>query len=58
MTGIFKTVMKPNIVQNVAVQFFLSTPYQVTKNSWLVLVVLAVTSFSGKIQKMLMLAHH
>ena len=35
VTGIFKTVMNPGIVQIVAAQFFLSTPYQATK-TWLV----------------------
>ena len=39
----------PSIVQNVAAQFFLSTPYQVRKASWLVVLVLIVTSYSGKI---------
>ena len=48
ITGIFKIVMNPGIVENVAAQFFLSTPYQVTKTFWLVVLVLIVISYSGK----------
>ena len=33
----------------VAAQFSLSTPYQVTENFWLVVLIPTVTSFSGKI---------
>ena len=40
--------MNPGIVYNVAAQFFLSTLYQVTKTSCLVLV-MTVTSCSEKI---------
>ena len=32
ITGIFKTMMIPGIAYNVAAQFFLSTPQQLTKN--------------------------
>ena len=45
----FSKLMNPGIVWNVPAQFFLSTPYQVTKTSWLVVPVLIVTSYSGKI---------
>ena len=33
ITDIFKTVMNPGIAQNVAAQFFPSTPYEATKAS-------------------------
>ena len=46
---IFKIETNPGIVYNVAVQFFFSDPYQLTKTSWLVVLVLIVTSHSGKI---------
>ena len=36
--------MNPGIAQNVATQFFLLTPYQITKTSWLVVLTLIVTS--------------
>ena len=49
ITGTFKTAMNPGIAQNVAAQFFLSIPYLATKNSWLVVLTLTVTSYSGKI---------
>ena len=58
ITGIFKTVMNPGIVQIVAAQFFLSTPYQTTKTSWLVVQTLITTSHSGEIQNMIMIAHY
>ena len=48
ITGIFKTAMNPGIAQNVAAQFFLSIPYLATKNSWLVVLTLTVTSYCGK----------
>ena len=41
--------MNPGIAYNVAVQFFLSTPYEAIKNSWLVVLTLIVTSHSQKI---------
>ena len=40
ITGIFKNMMNPGFAQNVAAQFFLSIPYQVTKTSWLAVLVL------------------
>ena len=49
ITGIFRNVMNLGIVQTVAAQFFLSTPYQATKSSWLVVLALIVTSHIGKI---------
>ena len=49
ITGIFKIVMNPGIGNNVAAQFFLSTPYQVTEISWLVVITMIVTPHSGKI---------
>ena len=42
--SIFKTVMNPGTASNVAAQFFLSTPYQLTKTSWLAVLVRIVTS--------------
>ena len=58
ITGIFKTVMNPVIVQIVAAQFFLSTPYQATNFFWLVVQTLITTSHSGEIQNMIMIAHY
>ena len=57
ITGIFKTVMNLGIVQNVAAQFFLSTPYQATTSSQFVVLTLIVTSHSGKIWKIIIIAH-
>ena len=42
ITDIYKTMMNPVIAQNLAAQIFLSTLYQVTKISWLVVSVLIV----------------
>ena len=50
--------MNPDIPSNFAEQFFLSTPCQVTKTSWLVVPVLMVTSHSGKIWKMMKITHY
>ena len=55
ITGIFKTVMNPDIAQNLTAQFFLSIPYLVTKTFWLLVLTLIVTSRNGKIQKMIMI---
>ena len=49
ITDTFKTETNPGIAYNVAGQFFFSASYQVTKTSWLVVLVLIVTSHSGKI---------
>ena len=49
ITGTFKTVMNPGIVQIVAAQFFLSTPNQATNTFWLVVQTLITTSHSGEI---------
>ena len=49
ITGIFKTAMNPGTAQNAAAQFFLLTPYQVTKTSWLVAHTLIITPLSGLI---------
>ena len=42
ITDIFKTVMNPGTAENVVAQLFPSTPYQVTKTSWLVVLILIV----------------
>ena len=49
ITGIFKTMVNPGIALNVAAQFFLSTPYQATKTSWLIVLTLTIISHIGKI---------
>ena len=57
ITGIFKTAMNPGIAQNVSAQFFLSNPWLVTKIPWPVAQALIIT-FSGQIQKMIIVAHY
>ena len=58
ITGIFRTVMNLGIVQIVAAQFFLSTSYQATKSSWLVVQTLIATSHSGEISNTILIAHY
>ena len=50
--------MNPGIAYNVARQFFLLTPYQVAKISWLVVPVLVVKTYSGKILEVIIIANY
>ena len=57
ITGVFKNMMNPGFAQNVAAHFFLSAPCQITKTSWLAVLVLIVT-YNEKISKMIRTAHY